>query len=105
MAGESAREDIEPLRTEVNKLGEQLDAAKSELEALLAEIRDIALAIPNIPHDDVPVGRDENDNVEVSRWGTPRQFDFDVRDHVTLGEMHGGWILPLPLSSPVRASW
>ena len=74
---------------EVNKLGEQLDAAKSELETLLAEIRDIALAIPNIPHDDVPVGRDENDNVEVSRWGTPRQFDFEVRDHVTLGEMHG----------------
>ncbi len=60
------------------------------LETLLAEIRDIALAIPNIPHDDVPVGRDENDNVEVSRWGTPRQFDFEVRDHVTLGEMHGG---------------
>ena len=83
-------EDIEPLRLEVNKLGEQLDAAKSELETLLAEIRDIALAIPNIPHDDVPVGRDENDNVEVSRWGTPRQFDFEVRDHVTLGEMHGG---------------
>lgn len=72
-------EDIEPLRLEVNKLGEQLDAAKSELETLLAEIRDIALAIPNIPHDDVPVGRDENDNVEVSRWGTPRQFDFEVR--------------------------
>ncbi len=85
--------------------GEQLDAAKSELETLLAEIRDIALAIPNIPHDDVPVGRDENDNVEVSRWGTPRQFDFEVRDHVTLGEMHGGWILPPPLSSPARASW
>ncbi len=91
--------------SEVNKLGEQLDAAKSELETLLAEIRDIALAIPNIPHDDVPVGRDENDNVEVSRWGTPRQFDFEVRDHVTLGEMHGGWILPPPLSSPARASW
>ena len=83
-------EDIEPLRLEVNKLGEQLDAAKTELDALLAEIRDIALAIPNIPHDDVPAGRDENDNVEVSRWGTPREFDFDVRDHVTLGEMHGG---------------
>lgn len=83
-------EDIEPLRLEVNKLGEELDAAKVELEALLAEIRDIALAIPNIPDDCVPSGRDENDNVEVSRWGTPRQFDFEVRDHVTLGEMHGG---------------
>ena len=60
----------------MNKLGEQLDAAKTELDALLAEIRDIALTIPNIPHDDVPAGRDENDNVEVSRWGTPREFDL-----------------------------
>jgi seryl-tRNA synthetase len=90
LARRKRAEDIEPLRLEVNKLGEQLDAAKAELDVLLAEIRDIALTIPNIPHDDVPAGRDENDNVEVSRWGTPREFDFDVRDHVTLGEMHGG---------------
>jgi len=83
-------EDIEPLRLEVNKLGEALDQAKAELELLLAEIRDIALAIPNTPDDSVPVGKDENDNVEVKRWGTPREFDFDVRDHVTLGEMHAG---------------
>lgn len=88
--GESAREDIEPLRLEVNKLGEELDAAKAELDALQAEIRDIALTIPNLPADEVPVGKDENDNVEVSRWGTPREFDFEVRDHVTLGEMHSG---------------
>ncbi|WP_449553591.1 serine--tRNA ligase [Lelliottia amnigena] len=83
-------EDIEPLRLEVNKLGEELDQAKTELELLLAEIRDIALAIPNTPDDSVPVGKDENDNVEVKRWGTPREFDFEVRDHVTLGEMHSG---------------
>ncbi|ABP60097.1 serine--tRNA ligase [Enterobacter sp. 638] len=83
-------EDIEPLRLEVNKLGEELDQAKTELELLLAEIRDIALAIPNTPDDSVPVGKDENDNVEVKRWGTPREFDFEVRDHVTLGEMHAG---------------
>lgn len=70
LAGESAREDIEPLRLEVNKLGEELDAAKAELDALQAEIRDIALTIPNLPADEVPVGKDENDNVEVSRWGT-----------------------------------
>ena len=83
-------EDIEPLRLEVNKLGEELDQAKAELDVLQAEIRDIALAIPNIPDDSVPVGKDENDNVEVKRWGTPREFDFEVRDHVTLGEMHAG---------------
>ncbi len=67
-----------------------MDAAKAELDALQAEIRDIALTIPNLPADEVPVGKDENDNVEVSRWGTPREFDFEVRDHVTLGEMHSG---------------
>jgi len=83
-------EDIEPLRLEVNKLGEELDAAKAELETLQADIREIALAIPNLPDDSVPPGKDEHDNVEVSRWGTPRTFDFDVRDHVTLGEMHSG---------------
>jgi seryl-tRNA synthetase len=83
-------EDIEPLRLEVNKLGEDLDAAKVELDALLAEIRDIALTLPNIPDDCVPLGKDDSENVEISRWGEPRKFDFDVRDHVTLGEMAKG---------------
>ncbi|MGC6387605.1 serine--tRNA ligase [Ewingella sp. S1.OA.A_B6] len=83
-------EDIEPLRQEVNTLGEKLDAAKAELDALQNEIRNIALAMPNLPDDSVPAGKDENDNQEVSRWGTPRQYDFDVRDHVSLGEMSGG---------------
>lgn len=98
MAAKARGEDIEPLRPEVNKLGEELDQAKAELDVLQAEIRDIALAIPNIPDDSVPVGKDENDNVEVKRWGTPREFDFEVRDHVTLGEMHAGWTLRLRLS-------
>jgi seryl-tRNA synthetase len=83
-------EDIEPLRLEVNSLGEKLDAAKAELDALQNDIRDIASAIPNLPDDSVPAGKDENDNQEVSRWGTPRQYDFTVRDHVSLGEMAGG---------------
>ncbi|WP_314418272.1 serine--tRNA ligase [Pseudescherichia vulneris] len=83
-------EDIEPLRLEVNKLGEELDAAKAELETLLAEIREIALTLPNLPDDCVPLGKDDSENVEVSRWGEPRKFDFDVRDHVTLGEMAKG---------------
>ncbi|TPG65125.1 serine--tRNA ligase [Ewingella americana] len=83
-------EDIEPLRQEVNALGERLDAAKAELDALQNDIRNIASAIPNLPDDSVPAGKDENDNQEVSRWGTPRQYDFEVRDHVSLGEMSGG---------------
>lgn len=83
-------EDIEPLRQQVNQLGDELDAAKIELETLLKAIRDYALTIPNIPDDSVPVGKDESSNIEVSRWGTPRTFDFDVKDHVTLGETLGG---------------
>lgn len=83
-------EDIEPLRLQVNQLGEELDAAKNELDALLVEIRDIALTLPNIPDDCVPLGKDDSENVEISRWGEPRKFDFEVRDHVTLGEMAKG---------------
>ncbi len=83
-----AREDIEPLRPEVNKLGEQLMLQNPSWNAAGGNSRYRA-GDPEFPHDDVPVGRDENDNVEVSRWGTPRQFDFEVRDHVTLGECTG----------------
>ncbi len=83
-------EDIEPLRKEVNDLGERLDAAKAELDVLQTEIRDFALALPNLPADDVPVGKDDGDNLEISRWGEPGVFDFTVRDHVDLGEMAGG---------------
>ncbi|MGT3242042.1 serine--tRNA ligase [Yersinia enterocolitica] len=89
-AAKARGEDIEPLRLEVNELGEKLDAAKAELDKLQNEIRDLALSIPNLPDDSVPVGKDENDNLEVSRWGEPRQYDFEVRDHVSLGEMTGG---------------
>ncbi|CNH88496.1 MULTISPECIES: serine--tRNA ligase [Yersinia] len=89
-AAKARGEDIEPLRLEVNALGEKLDAAKAELDKLQNEIRDLALSIPNLPDDSVPMGRDENDNVEVSRWGEPRKYDFEVRDHVSLGEMAGG---------------
>ncbi|MEC5318596.1 serine--tRNA ligase [Brenneria populi subsp. brevivirga] len=89
-AAKARGEDIEPLRSEVNALGEKLDAAKSELDQLQAEIRDIALAIPNLPDDAVPLGKDEKDNQEVSRWGEPRRFDFPIRDHVELGERING---------------
>lgn len=89
-AAKARGEDIEPLRLEVNVLGEKLDAAKVELDKLQNEIRDLALSIPNLSDDSVPVGKDENDNVEVSRWGEPRKYDFEVRDHVSLGEMVGG---------------
>lgn len=82
-------EDIDALRQEVNALGEKLDAAKTKLDEVQAQILSIVATIPNIPDDSVPVGRDENDNVEISRWGEPRKFDFAVRDHVDLGESKG----------------
>lgn len=89
-AAKARGEDIEPLRQEVNQLGERLDAAKAELDSLQNNIRDMALSIPNIPDAVVPFGKDENDNLEISRWGEPRHYDFPVRDHVALGEMSGG---------------
>ncbi|KGD85158.1 seryl-tRNA synthetase [Pantoea sp. PNA 14-12] len=83
-------EDIEPLRQEVNSLGERLDAAKAELDALQNQIRDFSLALPNLPADEVPLGKDDTENLEISRWGEPRQFDFEVKDHVELGEAAKG---------------
>ena len=83
-------EDITAVREEVNILGEKLNTAKAELEILLTKIKDITSTIPNIPDDSVPDGKDENDNVEVSRFGTPRTFDFPIQDHVALGERFGG---------------
>ncbi|ENZ0174952.1 serine--tRNA ligase [Providencia rettgeri] len=93
-AAKARGEDIEPLRLEVNQLGEKLDSAKAELDKLQQEIGDIALSIPNIPDDQVPDGKDDSDNVEVARWGEPRQYDFEVKDHVSLGELSGGLDFP-----------
>ena len=89
-AAKARGEDIEPLRQEVNLLGEKLEAAKAELEVLQAEIRDYVLTIPNMPDDAVPNGKDDSENVEVSRWGTPKNYDFELKDHVTLGELTDG---------------
>ncbi|WP_445767560.1 serine--tRNA ligase [Rheinheimera sp.] len=79
-------EDIAPLLSEVDGLGAQLDAAKQLLDTVLTEVEQIALTIPNLPDESVPEGKDETENVEVRRFGSPRQFDFAVKDHVALGE-------------------
>ena len=84
-------EDVAPLMAEVAGIGDKLKANEQALADVQAKLADIALGIPNLPHASVPVGKDENDNHEVSRWGTPRQFDFAVKDHVDLGERHG-WL-------------
>ena len=79
-------EDVAPLMAQVGELGSELDDCKRKQDEVLAELEALALAIPNLPHDSVPAGKDESDNVEVRRWGTPRQFEFEPKDHVALGE-------------------
>ena len=78
-------EDIAPLLAEIDDLGDQHKAAEARLAKVLEQLNELAMGVPNIPQADVPAGKDENDNVEVSRWGTPRQFDFEPKDHVDLG--------------------
>ncbi|MEO1890132.1 MAG: serine--tRNA ligase [Candidatus Thioglobus sp.] len=85
----AAGEDIKPLLDAVADLGDKLDEAKSELQSIQVQIDDIVMAMPNIPHESVPEGNSEDDNVEVSKWGEPGQYDFEVKDHVDLGEAHG----------------
>jgi seryl-tRNA synthetase len=84
-------EDVAPLLAEVAGLGDQLKANEQALAEVQAKLADIALGIPNIPHESVPMGKDETDNLEISRWGTPREFGFGIKDHVELGERHG-WL-------------
>jgi seryl-tRNA synthetase len=84
-------EDIAPLMADVERMASELSAGKVELDAIQTELDSILLGIPNLPHESVPVGKDEDDNVEVRRWGTPTQFDFEVKDHVALGEKFG-WL-------------
>lgn len=79
-------QDIAPLLAEVGQLGEKLDQAKSSLQGIQDALDDLLLGIPNLPDTSVPEGSSEDDNVEVRRWGTPTEFDFDVKDHVALGE-------------------
>ncbi|PKH30062.1 MULTISPECIES: serine--tRNA ligase [unclassified Shewanella] len=83
-------EDTSSIMAQVGDLGAQLDAKKAELAELLQQINSIAMSMPNLPDESAPVGADENDNVEVRRWGTPKVFDFEVKDHLDLGEALGG---------------
>jgi seryl-tRNA synthetase len=83
-------EDIEPLKAK----GEQIKADSAAADAALAAVQDqldaLLQGIPNLPHESVPAGSDEEDNVEIRRWGEPRQFDFEVKDHVDLGDAING---------------
>ena len=87
----AAGENIQPLLDEVAGLGEKLDAAKAELADVQSQVDSIIMGIPNLLHESVPVGKDENDNIEVRRWGDPKVFDFEVKDHVDLGAVNS-WL-------------
>ncbi|MFW3895574.1 serine--tRNA ligase [Pseudomonas putida CSV86] len=84
-------EDIAPLMADVERMASELAAGKVELDQIQSELDQILLTIPNLPDASVPLGEDEDGNVEVRRWGTPRQFDFQIQDHVALGERNG-WL-------------
>ncbi len=82
-------EDIAPLLAEVSDLGDRLDAGKQKLAELQDELNNLLLTIPNLPHESVPAGSSEDDNVEVRRWGTPKELEFEPKDHVDLGSPNG----------------
>ncbi|MDR2871303.1 MAG: serine--tRNA ligase [Xanthomonadaceae bacterium] len=84
-------EDVSELMAEVTAFSDELKASESQLETIRARIEAIALDVPNLPQDDVPLGNDENGNIERHRWGTPRSFDFPIKDHIELGMRHG-WL-------------
>ena len=86
----AAGEDIQPLLDQVASLGDQLKAAEEELHAVQAQLREIALGMPNLPHESVPDGQGEEDNREERTWGKIPAFDFEPKDHVDIGEGLGG---------------
>jgi seryl-tRNA synthetase len=84
-------EDSTALMAEVAGLADELKASETRFEQLREQIEAIALGIPNLPHESVPRGSDESQNLELKRVGTPRAFDFKPSDHIALGERHG-WL-------------
>ncbi len=86
----AAGEDIQPLLDQVAGLGNALDEARGSLEALQEQLNALLLEVPNIPHESVPQGADETHNQEIRRWGEPPAFEFEVKDHVDLGQGLGG---------------
>lgn len=82
-------ESADAVMAEVAQAKVELDASAARLEQIQPEMQALLLAVPNLPHESVPQGSDEHGNVEVRKWGTPRQFDFAIKDHVDIGEPLG----------------
>ncbi len=89
LMGKGEKEAAEAAKAQVAAIKEELDGSAARLEQIQAELQAMLVAVPNLPHESVPVGSDEAGNVEVRRWGTPKAFDFAVKDHVDLGEPLG----------------
>ncbi|MEI2769786.1 MAG: serine--tRNA ligase [Candidatus Competibacter sp.] len=82
-------QNIQPLLDEVANFGNQLKRTENDLEVIQTQLLTLQLSIPNLPHDSTPDGNSDTDNVEIRRWGQPRQFEFTARDHVDLGAEGG----------------
>lgn len=85
LMGKGEKDAAEAAKAEVGAMKAELDQSAARLDQIQAELQAMLVAVPNLPHESVPVGADEQDNVEVRRWGTPRAFDFEVKDHVDVG--------------------
>jgi seryl-tRNA synthetase len=85
----AAGEDATSLMAEVSQLNEQLKTCETQLQTIQTQLNDILMGMPNIPHESVPIGRDESENVEIRRWQEPKSFNFTPKDHVDLGEQLG----------------
>lgn len=85
----AAGENIEPLLKEVSDFGVELERCETQLQTVQQELENITLGIPNLPHESVPAGKSEDDNITVKTWGIPRNFAFEVKDHVDLGAPAG----------------
>jgi len=85
-AAKGKGEDTTALMAEVAKIGEELAAGEVRVAEIQSALEEILLGLPNLPHESTPPGESEHDNLEVRKWGTPRQFDFEVKDHTAVGE-------------------
>jgi seryl-tRNA synthetase len=89
LKGKGQHAEADAAMAQVGALKTELDNSAARLDVIQAELQDLLLAVPNLPHESVPVGEDEHGNVEVRRWGTVRSFEFEVKDHVDIGEKLG----------------
>ncbi|MBS3910355.1 MAG: serine--tRNA ligase [Hydrogenophaga sp.] len=87
--GKGQHAEADAVMAQVGDIKSELETSAARLDTLQAELQSLLLAVPNLPHESVPVGAGEDGNVEVRRWGSPRAFDFPVRDHVDIGEKLG----------------